>query len=117
MQFKCQLVEKAALFDVGFDQEASFLVKLVGQMPEFSDRYDWSGLRLGQRAFPRGERILVHSGAGVLATCIYAGLWLPFLWGDLCLLQDDAFQVAPLISVFTVTHWTAINQAVIPNCI
>ena len=47
MQFKCQLVEKAALFDVGFDQEASFLVKLVGQMPEFSGRYDWSGLRLG----------------------------------------------------------------------
>ena len=32
-------------------------------------------------------------------------------------MQDDAFQVAPLISVFTITHWTAVNLAVIPNCI
>ena len=53
LQFTYQLVEGCALpsfLDVGFDQEASFLVKLLGQMPEFSDRYDWSGLRLGDEA-------------------------------------------------------------------
>ena len=64
LQFKCQLVEeKAALFDVGFDQEASFLVKLVGQMPEFSDRYDWSGLRLGN--VPADSTLLLCPVLGV----------------------------------------------------
>ena len=50
---------------------------------------------------PMGADFLVLSGAGLLATCIYAGLWLHFPWGDLSLLHDDAFHVAPLTSVYS----------------
>ena len=59
-----------------------------------------AGLACGSVSAPSpvGSGFLSTAVQGVEATCIYAGLWL-HVWGYLSLLQDDAFQLAPLISV------------------